>query len=90
MTFVEMLSAMSPRSSSVQTSSQWVAPPAASWTREEINMIQEMFLSDEKSIQIRDISISGGKLPVTEDPLSVSVEQGADATSMLLSPIGAD
>ncbi|GMF11543.1 unnamed protein product [Phytophthora lilii] len=53
-------------------------------------MIQEMFLSDEKAIQIRDISISGGKLPVSEDPLAVSVEQGADATSMLLSPIGAD
>ncbi|GMF32921.1 unnamed protein product [Phytophthora fragariaefolia] len=73
-----------------QVPSQWVAPPAASWTSEEINMIQEMFLFDEKAIQIRDISISGGKLPVHEDPLAVSVEQGADATSMLLSPIGAD
>ncbi|KAE8904066.1 hypothetical protein PF005_g16430 [Phytophthora fragariae] len=83
-----MLSVSSPRSSSSQ-SSQWVAPPAASWTSEEINMIQEMFLSDEKAIQIRDISISGGKLSVAEDPLAVSVEQCA-ATSMLLSPIGAD
>ncbi|KAF1784870.1 hypothetical protein GQ600_9849 [Phytophthora cactorum] len=91
MSFIEMLSAASPRSSSQsQVSSQWMAPPAASWTREEISIIQEMFLSDEKAIQIRDISISGGKLPVTEDPLAVSVEQGADATSMLLSPIGAD
>ncbi|KAG7390453.1 hypothetical protein PHYPSEUDO_007976 [Phytophthora pseudosyringae] len=95
MSFIEMLSAASPRSSSSSSSqaltpSQWVAPPAAAWTREEISMIQEMFLSDEKAIQIRDISISGGKLPVVEDPLAVSVEQGADATSMLLSPIGAD
>ncbi|ETO80937.1 hypothetical protein F444_04659 [Phytophthora nicotianae P1976] len=93
MSFIEMLSAASPRSSSSsqsQAPSQWMAPPAASWTREEISMIQEMFLSDEKAIQIRDISISGGKLPVTDDPLAISVEQGADATSMLLSPIGAD
>ncbi|EEY67088.1 uncharacterized protein PITG_17692 [Phytophthora infestans T30-4] len=88
-----MLTVASPRSSSIsqsQTSSQWMAPPAASWTCEEISMIQEMFLTDEKAIQIRDISISGGRLPITEDPLAVSVEQGADATSMLLSPIGAD
>jgi hypothetical protein len=92
MSFVEMLSAASPRSSSPAASSpsQWVAPPAAAWTREEITMIQEMFLSDEKAIQIRDISISGGKQPDVEDPLAVSVDQGADATSMLLSPIGAD
>lgn len=83
-----MLSAVSSPGS--QAPSQWVAPPAASWTNEEIDMIQEMFLSDEKAIQIRDISISGGKLSVVEDPLAISVEQGADATSMLLSPIGAD
>uniref|UniRef100_H3GZ51 Uncharacterized protein n=2 Tax=Phytophthora ramorum TaxID=164328 RepID=H3GZ51_PHYRM len=84
MSFVEMLSAVSPRSSS--SSSSWVAPPAAAWTREEINMIQEMFLSDEKAIQIRDISISGGKQPLDTS----TVELGGDATSMLLSPIGAD
>ncbi|KAL3659740.1 hypothetical protein V7S43_015413 [Phytophthora oleae] len=88
MTFVEMLSVVSPRTSQAQVSSQWVAPPAASWTHEEISMIQEMFLSDEKAIQIRDISISGGKQPV--DPLAFPMEQGADTTSMLLSPIGAD
>ncbi|KAK1930212.1 hypothetical protein P3T76_014445 [Phytophthora citrophthora] len=83
MTFAEML----PVPSS-QMPTQWVAPPAASWTHEEISMIQEMFLSDEKSIQIRDISISGGKQPV--DPMAFPMEQGGDATSMLLSPIGAD
>eukprot|EP00644_Phytophthora_capsici_P017519 jgi/Phyca11/120865/e_gw1.42.142.1 len=83
-----MLSVASPRTSQSQMPSQWVAPPAASWTHEEISMIQEMFLSDEKAIQIRDISISGGKQPV--DPLAFPMEQGGDATSMLLSPIGAD
>ncbi|KAG7400402.1 hypothetical protein PHYBOEH_005777 [Phytophthora boehmeriae] len=81
-----MLSAASPSPSP----SQWVAPPAASWTREEINMIQELFLSDEKSIRIRDISITDKQ----DDKTPLTVEQpqqsGDDATQMLLSPIGAD
>ncbi|CAH0490027.1 unnamed protein product [Peronospora farinosa] len=83
-----MLSVTSPRSS--QTPSLWAAPPAASWTTEEISMIQEMFLSDDNAIQVQDISIYDSKQPVAEDLLAISVEQGADATSMLLSPIGAD
>ncbi|CAI5726956.1 unnamed protein product [Peronospora destructor] len=83
-----MLSVTSPRSS--QSPPLWTAPPAASWTTEEISMIQQMFLSDDKTIQIQDISIYDSKQPVAEDLLAISVEQGADATSMLLSPIGAD
>lgn len=63
------------------------APPAASWTREEVNMIQEIFLSDDKTIQIQDISYSNSS---PHDPLVVSIEQNTNATSMLLSPIGAD
>ncbi|RLN70747.1 hypothetical protein BBJ29_005909 [Phytophthora kernoviae] len=86
MSFVEMLSAASPSPSP----SQWVAPPAASWTREEINIIQELFLSDEKNIRIRDISISDKQ----DEKDSLAVEQpqqnGDNATQMLLSPIGAD
>ncbi|RLN02375.1 hypothetical protein BBJ28_00014131, partial [Nothophytophthora sp. Chile5] len=80
MSFVEMLTAASP------SPSQWVAPPAASWTREEISIIQELFLSDEKAIQIRDISISGKQ---EQEPLS-AVAPNQDATQLLLSPIGAD
>ncbi|CEG41445.1 uncharacterized protein PHALS_11792 [Plasmopara halstedii] len=72
------------------STSQWVAPPAISWTREEISMIQEMFLSDEKGIRIREISISDSKQSETESPLAVSVDQSTNATSMLLSPIDAD
>ncbi|CAH0474786.1 unnamed protein product [Peronospora belbahrii] len=72
------------------TPPQWAAPPTASWTTEEINMIQEIFLSDENTIQIQDISIYGDKQSVVEDSVDTSMEQGTDTTSMLLSPIGAD
>uniref|UniRef100_M4BPN5 Uncharacterized protein n=2 Tax=Hyaloperonospora arabidopsidis (strain Emoy2) TaxID=559515 RepID=M4BPN5_HYAAE len=87
MSFVEMPTVAS--SCSSPSPSQWTAPPAA-WTREEIHMIQEMFLADDNVIQIGDISISDSTPSGVDDPFVTAMEQEGHATSMLLPPIKAD